>query len=347
MKKYTELLRRLVDIMSVSGFEKEAAPEVCDILSGFDFDSIKCDRIGNIILRKSAAKGAPAIVLDAHLDEIGFRVREIHEGGFVSVVPVGGIDTVILPAAEVTLHGKEKLHGVFTVPVCDGDPKLDNMYVDTGYTAEKLREILSVGDAVSFNAPVVQMQNDLLAGHAFDDKALASALVCAVADTPREELAFDVYVTISSREEVGGGGAACAALDVSPVGAVVTDVNFATSPGVRADESGKLGAGPMVSLSAVTDMILTKQILSLADANGIHISTVVESSNTGTNATFVYISGGGIPCAVVSLPLAGMHTASECISLRDAENFMALMRRVITSEDISRELKAREEDFNV
>lgn len=343
---YSEILKSLVNVMTVSGFEKSSADKLCTLLRGFDFDSVTSDRVGNIIIRKSPAKKVPVLVLDAHLDEIGFRVREIC-GSLVRLAAVGGIDPVILSASEVTLHGKRDIRGVFSSPKGDGEPKLDEMYVDTALSEEELRETVRIGDGVSFSAPIVTVLNEKLVGRAFDDKALAAALICAVDGIPREKLAFNVCLAISAREEIGGAGAAYSALSADPVGAVICDVNFATAPGIESDESGKLGGGPMVSVSAVTDRQMTDMILAIAEENGISTSPVVESTSTGTNASHVYVAGHGIPCAVVSLPEAGMHTASECISLADAESLIDLIRLTVSSETLANSLAEREDGFNV
>lgn len=346
--EYKELLCRLVNVMSVSGFEKDAAPKIVEILGELGFDSVMSDRVGNIIVKKCATRTAPAFVLDAHLDEIGFRVKEIRDDGTVTAVKVGGIDNTILPAAKVTIHGKSDVVGVFNSPsLKEGKVDFGEMYIDTGYPVREIRELIAVGDGISFRAPITEMAGGFLMGHAFDDKALAAAILCALAETPAEELAFDVYAVISSREEVGGGGAAYAALQANAVGALVTDVNFATAPGVSPDESGKLGGGPMLSLSAVTDEYMTRFISRTAEENGIPLSRVVEAVNTGTNASHVYVAGRGIPCAVLSLPEAGMHTASECISLNDAEELIRLMKLIISSSSLAEALAEREASFDV
>ena len=60
-------------------------------------------------------KGAKrTLLLDAHIDEVGFVVTNIFEDGFVKVANVGGIDPRILPASRVIIHGKEDVSAVFT-----------------------------------------------------------------------------------------------------------------------------------------------------------------------------------------------------------------------------------------
>lgn len=111
--------------------------------------------------------------------------------------------------------------------------------------------------------------------------------------------------------------------------AIVTDVNFAKTPGVSETEGGKFGGGPMLSLSAVTDRNLTKKIIAAAEENNIPLSKVVEPTNTGTNANTLVFSREGIPTAVLSLPLGNMHSYSEALSLDDAEKYVELVKIIV------------------
>lgn len=356
MTDYKELLRRMCAVMSVSGHEKRAVRELLPLVEKY-FDSATVDGVGNVILlKKCGREGAPRIMLDAHFDEIGMAVSGICEGGFVKVEPSGGFDCSVLSSTEMVIYGKEKVYGVFSVTPPhlakkedEGKrPTFDKLRIDTGYDKEELEKIISVGDPVGYRATGCDLSCGVIAGRGFDDKSCAAALICAAAEVPADELAGDVYVVLSSREEVGGGGATCAAAAIDPDYAVVTDVNFAAAPGVEARESGKRGGGPMISLSAVTCRRLTEQIIGVAEERGIPYSPVVESSNTGTNANTLVLAGDGVPAAVVSLPLGGMHTFSETLSLGDAERFIELIGAVIRDRDIAREWReARERSRGV
>ncbi len=348
MPEYKKLLREAMAIPTVSGFEKRGAERFAKIVGEY-FDDVRIDRIGNLILtKKCGAEDAPRIMLDAHFDEVGMVVSEILDGGFLRVVPAGGLDTAILSSTEVTVYGKEPVYGLFSVTPphlmtkedADKLPKLGEMMIDTGYDKNELSRIVSVGDPVGYRATGCDLGSDTVAGRGFDDKSCAAALICAVADASPEELAGDVFVVLSTREETGGGGALAAAREIDPDFAVVTDVNYARAPGVDAKESGLRGGGPMVSLSAVTTRRLTAQILEIAEKNGIPVQTVVEASGTGTNATPLMLADGGLPLAVVSLPLGGMHTYSETLSLADADRFIKLIRAVVASRDTAEEWRA-------
>lgn len=339
MLDYKQTLRTLTSIMSVSGCEREAAREVTEKFGKY-FDSVTVDAARNIILeKKSKKKNAQKIMLDAHFDQIGMIVTGITSEGLLTVTNIGGIDRVLLPSAEVIVYGKEKLYGVISAtpphlqkPGDTAAPEWTDVRIDIGYTKAEAEKLVDLGTPVCWYYKGDELMNDRITGVGFDDKACAAGLITAVVNTPDEKLAYDVYVTLSAGEEIGAAGANNAAFGIHPDLAVVTDVNFATTPGVEEDESGKLGEGVMISLSAVTDRPLTKKILSLAEKNGIPVSTVVEATNTGTNANYLVYSDVGIPAAVVSLPLAGMHSYNELLDLKDADSFVKLFGEIITNE---------------
>ena len=71
--------------------------------------------------------------------------------------------------------------------------------------------------------------------------------------------------------------------------------------------------------------------MQIAKEAGIHVNTVVEATNTGTNANTLVYSQYGVPAAVVSIPLGGMHSYNEYLSLDDGEAFARLMQALIAN----------------
>ena len=107
-----ENIIKLSSMMSVTGYEDYDDSSLCEWLS-CGFDSMEKDALRNrILVKKCGRENAPKILIDTHFDEIGMYVREIHEGGFLSVVNVGGLDTRILQASDVMIYGKKTLRGV-------------------------------------------------------------------------------------------------------------------------------------------------------------------------------------------------------------------------------------------
>lgn len=343
-----QLIFSLCSVPSISGFEKRASDELRRLTDGI-FDSLDTDAVGNCIaVKKCGREGAPRVLIDAHLDEIGMLVTEILDGGFLRIAPLGGIDPLIMQAADVIVYGKENIRGVIasTPPHLKKDDKLPevaSLLVDTGMSRERLEKAVSVGTPVGFVPVYGELMNERIVGKSFDDKACAACVICAVADTPREELAADVYVLLSAVEETNRlGGAAAGAFSVNPDYAAVIDVNLARVPDTKDFETVEMDKGISVSVSAATDRRLTEATVELCREKEIPCSVIAAPSSTGTNAATVNLVRCGIPVVDVGLPLASMHTYNEVISMKDAYALTALVREFICSERLADDFARKE-----
>jgi len=338
-----EMIEKLVPIMSVSGHEERGRDSLVSLFSG-PFDEYVPHSSGtHIFIKRCNKKNAPRLMIDAHFDEIGMIVTQIHDDGFLSVANVGGLDRRILPAAEVLIYGKETIYGVIvsTPPhlQAPGDskktPKIDEIRIDTGYTKEKLSEIVEIGTPIGFYEKPAPLGKRRIASRSLDNKACCTAAYLAAASLSADEMEADLYVTLSAREEATmADGASSSAYAIRPDLAIVTDVTFATAPGVKAEESGKHGGGPVISLSAVTDRPFTDAIIGICKENDLPYGITVDATDTGTNATMLSLVGDGIGVAVVSVPIGSMHTYNETVELSDIENTAALFAKVLRCREI-------------
>lgn len=338
-----ELVAALASIMSISGQEERGREKLC-ALAGSYFDEYLLDPSGtHVFVKRCGREGAPKLLLDAHFDEIGMLVSDITEEGFLRVVSVGGLDRRILPAAEVLIYGKETLYGVIgAVPPHlqkaedhKTAPEIRDLLIDTGYDGESLRRLVDIGTPVGFYEKTASLLGGRICGRSMDNKACCAAAILAASMVSPTEMEWDLYVTLSAREEAGmASGCSAAAHRIRPDAAIVTDVTFATAPGVREDESGKMGSGPVLSLSAVTDRRLTQRLLQLAQEREIPCQTCVDACDTGTNATMLSLVGEGIPTAVVSVPITSMHTYNEIADTLDIENAAKLFAAAVGKGDL-------------
>ncbi len=341
MADFKEILRSLCSIMTVTGCERNAYDEVKAMFSA-DFDEIKTDLARNIILIKHSSHPTksikPSLLLDAHMDEVGMIVSGITDEGFLHVVSVGGIDRKLLPSAEVIVYGKSKLYGTVVAysaaygrDKSEKTPEWNDILIDIGYNKADAEKLVELGTPVGYRYSGDELLNDRITGRGFDDKSCAAAILTAVINTPASEMLCDAYVILSTGEENGRGGVSCAAYEINPDFALICDVNFAKQPDTG-DGTSKLESGPMISVSAATSRHFTKHVIGLAKENEIPYTTTIEPTSTGTNAECVACVNEGIPTAVIGLPLAGMHTFNEEISLIDADNTVKLISKLITSE---------------
>ncbi len=336
-----ELFEKIIQIssmMSVTGYEDYEDASLRDVLEG-EFDAIEADALKNrILVKKCGRENAPKILIDTHFDEIGMYVSEIHEGGFLSVVNIGGLDTRILQAADVMIYGKKVLRGIIasTPPhLARAEDKgklcaVDKLFIDTGYDKETLSSLVSIGTPVGFAPKYTRLGEKMLAGKGFDNKACAACAIEAITKTAREDLAGDVYLLLSAHEETDRlGGVVCGAYRVLPDYAMVVDVNLGRTPDTPTHETVELGKGISVTLSAVTDRKLTARTFALAEEKGIPVQKIVSADSTGTNAETLGLVKGGIPVVDVGLPLKSMHTYNEVLHLDDCDTLTALITAFI------------------
>lgn len=307
-----------------------AAETAAELLSRYGQADIGAD--GSVAARISQ-RGGRHILLDAHIDEVGFIVTAVDGDGFVSVANSGGIDVRLLPAAEVTVHGREDVRGVFcsTPPHLsgknDGVKKLGDMRIDTG--RKNAAELISPGDRVTFCTAPCSLVGSRMTGKSLDDRAGVASLILAADMLSQEDIPCSVSILLSAEEELGCRGAGTAAFRLRPDEAVAVDVSFAKSPGTPQNKAGDLGGGPMIGISPVLSPVITERLISAAEELSIPYQREAMGGATSTNADVISAAAEGIPTGLVSVPLRYMHTPAEVIDVQDVENTARLLCRYI------------------
>src|SRR5512139_3694325 len=105
------LLERLCNATAVSGDEREVRAIVLEQVRPLA-DELRVDVMGSVLAIRHARQDNPLrVMLDAHMDEVGFLIVSDDENGLFRFVKVGGIDERSLPGKGV-LVGKEHVPGV-------------------------------------------------------------------------------------------------------------------------------------------------------------------------------------------------------------------------------------------
>lgn len=340
MQQMKTILKNLCSISAVTGDERFAGGLVEQMRP-------LCDEVkqlpgGSIVAYKRCGKpNAKRIMLDAHLDQIGLIVTKIDDNGFVHFCNHAGVDPKVLPAASVIILGKEAIKGVvsakpphlLSAEEREKPVQIENMTIDVGLPAEKVRSLIRVGDKIALDCTVGEMLNQCVTGRSLDDRAGCAILISLLDLIKSEELNMDVFVVLSSGEEFGGYGAVASALEVQPDEAIVLDVSHADMPASRSEDCGTLGKGVMIGISPVLDRGMTDQLLALAKEREIPYQREAMGGNTYTNADGIVSLCGGIPTALLSIPLRYMHTPQEVICLDDLVSVRALLLAYLGKEE--------------
>ncbi len=286
------------------------------------------------VIGKMTGEDNRTLLLEAHIDEVGFIVTDVDEQGFLTVKNCGGIDLRALPARAVTIHGKRDIVGVFcaTPPhLAKGDVKFDDiaaLKIDT-LLGESAREVVSVGDFVTYKAEAQELINNTVTGKSLDNRAGVCCLLELARRLNGKALPFNVVFALTDQEELGHRGAKTAAFGIDADEAIVLDVSFADAPDVAAKDCGKLHGGGMIGISPILDKALTNRLVSIAKDNDIPYQLEVMGSTTGTNSDVISISKSGVRTGLVSIPLRNMHTDVEIVSLDDLTAVCDLIEQYI------------------
>ncbi len=289
---------------------------------------------GLTVIGKIDADSDYTLLLEAHIDEVGFIVTAIDEKGFLTVKNCGGIDLRMLPARVVTVHGKREVTGVFcsTPPhLAKGAVKYDDISaikIDT-LLEEKARDVISVGDYVTFKADAKQLLNGRITGKSLDNRAGVCCLLELAKRLSGKALPFNVVFAMTDQEELGHRGAKTAAFSLDADEAIVLDVSFADAPDVAAKDCGKLHGGGMICISPILDKALSSRLIDIAKQNSIPYQLEVTGGNTGTNGDAISISKSGVKTGLVSIPLRNMHTDVEMVCMDDIISVCDLLEQYI------------------
>lgn len=293
---------------------------------------------GNVIGKLGAnGESNSAVMLDAHIDEIGMMVVNVTDDGFVRVSAAGGIDYRMLAGMRVKIHAKEEILGVFcsVPPHLLGKeskvPKLSELYIDTGL-GDKARDIISIGDRVTFKQSFRPLLGNCVTGKSLDNRAGVAVLIRVAEILKEKNLNCDVYFLLSDREETTQCGAVTKAFKIEPDEAIVVDVTFGNAPDIPPDKCGVLGSGAMIGVSPALDLNMCDDLRRVADENGIPYQVEVIGRTTGTNADVIASVKGGIKCGLLSVPLRNMHTPVEVVDTGDIESAANIISQYILSK---------------
>lgn len=325
MDTYIEQIFSLSRKTGISGYEYEVSKSIADILLQYT-DEVTIDPLGNVrALIRCGRANAKKILLDAHLDEIGLMVIGIEKEGFIHFCNIGGVDRRILPSAAVTIHGKEKLYGIVSVkpPHIQTDEEMkksipiEDMVIDTGFSYDKLKELVSIGDMITLRAEPVKLMGDVIAGKSLDDRAGLAAIFYAVDQIKGKLLNIDIEIMASAQEETGSRGAVTGGYLSMADMALVVDVSHAKTPDGPEDKTFEFAGGVMIGSGPNLHPDITEDLIALAKEKKIPYQIEVMGGNTGTNAWALQMVQNGIACGLLSIPLRYMHTTIESISMKD------------------------------
>jgi len=338
-KKSIDFLHKYLNSSSPTGFESEGQKVWLDYIKPY-VDEWELDNYGTLYGIINPKKKF-TVVIEGHADEISWFVNYISDDGYISVIRNGGSDHIIAPSKRVNIFTKKGIvRGVFGWPAIHVrrgkdaklSPTTENIFVDVG--AKDKEEVLKmgvhVGCVLTFDDELEKLNDKYYIGRALDNRigGFCIAEVARLLKKNKKKLPFRLCVVNAVQEEIGLRGAEMIAHTINPDVAIVTDVCHDThSPMYNKKEQGdiKSGSGPSLTVAPAVHNKLLDLIIDTAEKKKIPFQRSASSRSTGTDTDAFAYSNGGVPSALISLPLKYMHTTVEMAHVDDIENVTKLI----------------------
>jgi len=335
-----KLLEKLCNAIAVSGDESEVRKIVLEEVKPYA-DEVKVDALGNVLAtrlgtrlegsRRGGRSGKRTrVMLDAHMDEVGFMLVADDGEGIYRFESVGGIDVRYLIGKQVFV-GRERLPGVIggkPIHLMNADERtkkvpIDALRIDVGIGGKA-----KVGDRATFATRFRRVGPSILS-KSIDDRVGVATVIELMKHAPPN---IDLCAAFSVQEEIGLRGAKVAAQYFDPDLAIAVDSTPAHDlPLHNGNENmtynTKLGLGPAIYIadgSTLHDPRLVRFLQEIAEAEGIPYQ-FRQPGGGGTDSGAIQGSLAGIPTISVSVPHRYTHSPISISRVEDWKNTLKLL----------------------
>lgn len=340
------LLKKLTEAHGASGFEGPIRDILKQEWKGLLSD-MRVDGMGNLFGTMTNTKQKPKVLLMAHMDEVGFLVREITENGLIYMQPVGDwIDPIVLaqrwiistPKGPVTGYsGAESIHAVPQhMPL--HTPHQKEVFIDIGVHSKK--EALNLGIRPGLpitpegNFTILNCTNRYMA-KALDDRALLAVITDLLLQLQSQELPIQLLVAATVQEEPGMRGSTIIFDQIKPDIVINLDIGIARDFPLyfsNGRSEPALGNGPTVFVfdwSMIPNDNLVNYVIDVATKKEIPIQFELEE-NYGQDGCNLQKSANGIPCINLGLPVRYAHSHAGIMDRSDYDQMVDLLTNLIT-----------------
>jgi len=341
------LQEKLSSLIGVSGFEDDVSKFILNLIKEEQLaDRAWIDQLGNVLAVVNGTKENPEkILLDAHIDEIGFMISHIARGGFLRFVPIGGWDVRILLGQPVVIRSESgKLYNgiigskpphLTTASERKKLVEIKDMYIDIGiFSKEEVeKEGIKIGVTGTLSSPFLDFPNNMVQGKAFDDRTGCNVMIQIMRMLKEKPVSDTVLFNFAVQEEIGGRGAITGAFTLKPTIAVAIENTTAGDvPDIKDHEiPAFIGKGPAITIadiSVICSPKVNERLIKNAELAKIPYQ-MKKPLYGGTDAGKIHTSREGVPSTVVSVPCRYIHSPTSLLKLEDIMNTVQLLKAFI------------------
>jgi tetrahedral aminopeptidase len=303
------------------------------------------DNLGNVLAIKKSKKNPDnkKIMVAAHMDEIGFIVTHIEEGGFLRFHTLGGFDPKTLTAQRVIVHGKKDLIGVMgskPIHVMTAEektklPKTTDFFIDMGMPKSEVEKYIQIGDPITRDRELIEM-GECVNCKSIDNRVAVFILIETL--KVLKDPAYDVYATFTVQEEVGLRGANVAAHGINPDFGIALDTTIAYDvPGASAHEKiTELGKGTAIKIMdamTICDYRMVAFMKETAKNQNIPWQAEILTAGGTDTAGVQRMGKQGAIAGAISIPTRHLHQVIEMAHKADIQSSIDLLKACLENMD--------------
>jgi tetrahedral aminopeptidase len=357
-----DLLKRLCETPGIPGREERVRDLIEQEVKGL-FDEVYTDPMGSLICRRDPrpAKGGKKegkgegkkkkgesgggsgggggerptrVMLLCHMDEIGFYVSHVDAKGWIYLSPAGGFDPRNLFSRRVLVCTRDGDHrGVLNpggrpIHISSSEerskvPEVKQFFVDIGQPADKVKDLVRVGDYVVMDEPCLTEMGSKVVSKALDNRIACWLGIESIRRLDKQGHGHDceIFVAFTTQEEVGLRGARTSAYAIRPDIGLGLDVTLACdTPGVPEEEAvTRHGQGFGLHIkdsSFISDHTLVQEIEDVARKNKIPYQRTILAAGGQDGAAAQQAAAGARAVGIV-VGTRYIHTVTEMIDKTD------------------------------
>jgi len=332
--KQLKLLEKLCNAIAVSGDECEVRKIVLEEIKPYA-DEVRVDALGNVLaIKQGSGKKRVRVMLDAHMDEVGFFIVADDGEGIYHFDMVGEIDVRHLVGKQV-LVGKNRIPGVIggkPVHLMDDDEATHKVHLESLRIDLGLGGRAKIGDRAGFATKFRRVGPSIMS-KSIDDRIGVATVIELLKNAP---VNVDLCAAFVVQEEIGLRGAKVAAQYFQPDMAIAVDSTPANDLPMHDGSENttyntKLGLGPAIYIadgSTLHDPRLVRFLSEVGGAENIPFQ-FRQPGGGGTDSGAIQISLAGVPTVSVSVPHRYTHSPVSISRVDDWKNTIALLHAAL------------------
>lgn len=350
--------RELIDILrdfclstAPAGYEEDIARKVKGYISEY-CDEVEIDELGNVIGKISGKETSlRPVLVNAHMDRIGFIVSKVLGNGFVKMEAIGSPNDKVLPGQTFLIRKSDKTEWIRAVAgtksthlMAEEEAQqtmpLNKTLFDLGADcADQVKDLgIRIGCPAVFEPSFYSLSNGRVCGTALDNCGSVTALVKVAKILSENRPIRDVYIAGNVWEEYNQRGSAFIARKIQPIAIISMDMLLAgDTPDVEMILDGALGSGPLVSnfnyhKGAINGCIAHPRLLELVELTSQELSIEFQhyvcEGGFGDNA-YAQLEIDGPASIEMGAPVRYAHSSCEVADINDINDLGDLVAGIV------------------